>query len=343
MRSVSPFPCRPPRHPVGYDSCAVTPSPPQISVVVPVYGNRATLPELVERLDATLLELGSLEYVFVVDGSPDDSLAVLRELAQTRPHLGIVELARNYGQHAALCAGFAASRGDVVLLLDADLQQAPEDLPPFVEAWRAGHDFVSGWREQRRDPLRRRLGSWGMNRLVRSVTRVPLRDWGCPMAAIDRRIIDAVPYAGEQRRFLKPLVARLSRNWHEIGITGHAREGESSYSMLALIGLALDFIVSFSRRPFPRLTGFGAALMFGSVLVGLAYIGLRVAGLIGDEARLQILVMFGALFGLQALIMGVLGEYIHRTYRMVQGQPFYDVRRTYGAADAAEVPAGASH
>ena len=316
----------------GYDSSAVSPSSPEISVVVPVYGNRATLPELVERLDRTLLPLGTVEYVFVVDGSPDDSLEVLQELGQERPHLGIVELARNYGQHAALCAGFERARGRVILILDADLQQAPEDLPPFVEAWRAGHDFVSGWREQRKDPLRRRLGSWGMNRLVRSVTRVPLRDWGCPMAAIDRRIIDAVPYGGEQRRFLKPLVARLSRNWHEIGIQGHPREGESSYSMLALIGLALDFVVSFSRRPFPRLTGAGAALMFFSTGLGVVYLALRVFAVIDDEPRVQILVMFGALFGLQALIMGVLGEYIHRTYRMVQGQPFFEVRRNHGAA-----------
>lgn len=315
----------------GYDSPDVTPPAPEISVVVPVYGNRATLAELVERLDATLLPMGRVEYVFVVDGSPDDSLEVLQGLTAGRPHLGIVELARNYGQHAALCAGFAASTGAVVLILDGDLQQAPEDLPQFVEAWRAGHDFVSGWREQRKDPLRRRLGSWGMNRLVRTVTRVPLRDWGCPMAAIDRRIINAVPYAGEQRRFLKPLVARLSRNWHEIGIQGHPREGESSYSLLALIGLALDFVVSFSRRPFPRLTGLSAAVVLVSTLVGTVYLGLRMFGVIDDEPRLQILVMFGALFGIQGLILGVLGEYIHRTYRMVQGQPFFEVRLKHGA------------
>ena len=317
----------------GYDSSDVTPSTPEISVVVPVYGNRSTLTALVERLDATLIALGTVEYVFVVDGSPDDSLAVLLELGQTRPHLGVVELARNYGQHAALCAGFAAARGRVILILDADLQQAPEDLPPFVEAWRKGHDFVSGWRELRKDALTRRLGSLAMNRLVRSVTRVPLRDWGCPMAAIDRRIIDQVPYAGEQRRFLKPLVARLSRNWFEIGIQGHPREGESSYSMLALIGLALDFVVSFSRRPFPRLAGAGMAIILLAILVGGTYLGLRVTGVIHDEPRIQILVMFGALFGLQALIMGVLGEYIHRTYRMVQGQPFYEVRHKHGAIE----------
>ena len=315
----------------GYDSPNVATPPPEVSVVVPIYGNASTLSELVERLDKALGPIGEAEYVFVVDGSPDNSLEILIELAETRPHLRVVELARNYGQHAALSAGFEAARGQVVLILDADLQQAPEDLPQFVEAWRAGHDFVSGYREKRKDPLRRRLGSWGLNRLVNAVTHVHLRDWGCPMAAIDRRIIDAVPYAGEQRRFLKPLVAKLSRNWHELGIQGHPREGESAYSMLALIGLALDFVVSFSTRPFPRLTGAGMALVALSTLGGFVYIGLRVTGVIEPVPPAQVLVVFGALFGLQAVMLGMLGEYIHRTYRMVQGQPFFEVRREHGA------------
>jgi undecaprenyl-phosphate 4-deoxy-4-formamido-L-arabinose transferase len=317
----------------------VVTSPPEISVVVPIYGNADTLPELVERLDQALGPVGAAEYVFVVDGSPDHSLEVLCELAESRPHLRIIEFGRNYGQHAALSAGFEAVRGQVVLILDADLQQAPEDLPPFVEAWRAGHDFVSGYRTLRKDPPHRQFGSWVMNRLVNAVTHVPLRDWGCPMAAIDRKIIDQVPYAGEQRRFLKPLVAKLSRNWHELGIQGHAREGESSYSLLALIGLALDFIVSFSRRPFPRLAGAGVALFALSTLGGLGYIGLRLARLIEPIPPVQVLVVFGALFGLQALILGMLGEYIHRTYRLVQGQPFFEVRREHGAfSEAANSP-----
>jgi len=315
----------------GYDSPNVDAPLPEISVVVPIYGNASTLPELVRRLDAALGPVGEAEYVFVVDGSPDNSLEVLCDLAKTHPHLRVIEFGRNYGQHAALCAGFEAVRGQVVLILDGDLQQAPEDLPPFVEAWRAGHDFVSGFREQRKDPLRRRFGSWVMNKLVNTVTNVPLKDWGCPMAAIDRKIIDQVPYAGEQRRFLKPLVAKLSRNWSELGIQGHARDGESSYSMLALIGLALDFVVSFSRRPFPRLAGGGMAVFVLSALGGFLYIALRLAGLINPIPPVQVLVVFGALFGLQAVILGMLGEYIHRTYRMVQGQPFFEVRREHGA------------
>ncbi|MDF1800500.1 MAG: glycosyltransferase family 2 protein [Planctomycetota bacterium] len=301
---------------------------PEISVVVPIYRNNATLEDLVERLSAVLSE-ESAELVMVVDGCPDGGLELLQGLVPGRPHLRVVELARNYGQHAALCAGFEAARGKVILILDADLQQAPEDLPAFVEAWRGGAEFISGWRNGREDAASRRLGSWAMNQLVRYVTRVPLRDWGCPMAAVDRRIIDQVKYAGEQRRFLKPLVARLSRSWEEIEIKGHAREGKSSYSLFSLIGLALDFVVSFTTRPFQRLTGGGLALFTAGILTGVAYVVLRLAGLISDSPPLQALVVIALLVGMQAIILGMLGEYTHRIYRMVQGQPFFEVRKVH--------------
>ena len=136
-------------------------APPEISVVVPVYRNSDTLRPLLDRLDEALAG-EEREYVLVVDGSPDDSLEVLRGELAARPWLRVLELSRNFGQHAALCAGFEATRGKVVLVLDADLQQRPEDLPRFVEAWRVGHDFVSGYRTSRRDPLFRKIASAGM-------------------------------------------------------------------------------------------------------------------------------------------------------------------------------------
>jgi undecaprenyl-phosphate 4-deoxy-4-formamido-L-arabinose transferase len=305
---------------------------PEISVVVPVYGNRDTLPELLSRLDKTLADY-DCEYVFVVDGSPDDSLDVLKSEGLDRPHLRVIEFVRNFGQHAALCAGFAESRGRVIVILDADLQQSPEDLPPFIDAWREGKEFVSGVRSSRRDSFTRRFGSYFMNRLVRSITGVPLRDWGCPMAAIDRRIIDQVAFAGEQRRFLKPLVARLSRNWCEIEIKGLQREGESSYSMFTLIGLSLDFLVSFSNRPFQRLTGVGAALLALGVLLSGVYVILRIAGVVVDYPQVQVGIFISVLIGMQAVILGMLGEFTHRVYRLVQGQPFFELRGEHVTGD----------
>lgn len=311
--------------------------PPELSVVVPVYRNRATLGELVRRIDAALVGERA-ELVAVVDGSPDDSLDVLlalaRDPAATPKGLELVpvELARNFGQHAALCAGFELARGKCVLVLDADLQQLPEDLPRFVATWRAGHDFVSGWRMQRRDPFGRRLGSWFMNRLVRSLTGVQLHDWGCPLAAIDRSVVERVATSGEQRRFLKPLVAKLSRRPTELRIEGLAREGKSAYSSLALLGVSLDFAVSFSQRPFLKLVGLGALTTAVGVLVGGGYLVLRVLGLAEAETRLQAVVLLALIFGGQALLLGALGEFTHRIYRLVQGEPLYEVRTVHSAA-----------
>ena len=317
-------------------------SAPELSVVVPVYRNRTTLRELVERLDRALSS-EDREYVFVVDGSPDDSLTVLLELQADRPWLRVLELARNFGQHAALCCGFEAARGACVLVLDADLQQRPEDLPRFVEAWRGGSDFVSGWRTRRADPLARRLGSRLLNALVRRVTGVRLHDWGCPLAAIDRSVFERVAPSGEQRRFLKPLVAKLSRRPTEVQIEGHEREGRSSYSGLALVGLTLDFVVAFSARPFLKLIGIGAAGVALGALAGVLYVLLRLAGVLDEEPRIQAAVVLAVMLGIQVVVLGALGEYTHRIYRMVQGAPFFDLREEHVAASTAEpAPVGVS-
>jgi undecaprenyl-phosphate 4-deoxy-4-formamido-L-arabinose transferase len=297
---------------------------------VPVYRNSDTLAELLRRLDAALGR-EAREYVFVVDASPDDSLALLLAEQRTRPELVVIELARNAGQHGALCAGFAAARGRVALVLDADLQQRPEDLPQALERWRGGHDFVSGWRRARRDPLSRRLGSVAMNWLVRRVTGVPLHDWGCPLAAIDRSVFERIPACGEQRRFLKPLVASLSRRATEIEIASDERAGASSYSSAALLALALDFVVSFTRRPFQWLIALGLGAFGGAVLGGFAYAVARLCGAAASD-RWQALVFLGLVVGLQLLVLGAVGEFTHRIYRLVQGQPLYEVRALHRAA-----------
>ncbi|MBM3976375.1 MAG: glycosyltransferase family 2 protein [Planctomycetes bacterium] len=302
---------------------------PQVSVVVPVYRNRHTLLELLRRLDAALAG-EAREYVFVVDASPDDSLALLLEAQRERPHLVVLELARNAGQHGALCAGFAAARGRVALVLDADLQQRPEDLPRALESWRAGHDFVSGWRRVRRDPLTRRVASAAMNALVRRVTGVALHDWGCPLAAVDRSVFERIPEGGEQRRFLKPLVASLSRNAMEIEIEADARTGASSYSPFMLCALALDFVVSFTRRPFQWLIGIGALGVLAGTLGAIVYFAARLFGASASD-RAQVLVVLGLLVGLQLVVLGAVGEFTHRIYRLVQARPLYEVRAVHRA------------
>ncbi|QDU67741.1 glycosyltransferase family 2 protein [Engelhardtia mirabilis] len=304
---------------------------PEVSVVIPIYRNSATLIELLDRLDTALAD-EPREYVFVVDGSPDDSLEVLRAQVQSRPHLVVVELARNFGQHAALCAGFEAARGKSIAILDGDLQQRPEELPAFIAAWRAGADFVSGWRTTRNDPLQRRLGSIVLNRFVRYVTGVQLHDWGCPVAVIDRSVTERVATCGEQRRFLKPLVAKLSKRPTELKIEALPRQaGSSAYSSLALLGVTLDFAVSFSNRPFIKLTGLGFLMVAAGVGVGGAYLALRVMHLIDADPRPQAMAVLAAVLGAQLLVLGAMGEFTHRVYRLVQGQPLFEVRHEHRA------------
>lgn len=295
-------------------------------MVVPVYRNRQTLVELLDRLDAALDGV-EREYVFVVDGSPDDSREVLLAEQAGRPWLVVVDLARNCGQHAALAAGFELSRGEAVAVLDADLQQDPEELPRFIAAWREGADFVSGRRAQRADPLGRKLGSLVLNWLVRRITGVELHDWGCPLAVIDRSVVERVAAGGEQRRFLKPLVAKLSRRPVEVTIQGLARaDGPSSYSLLALLGVTLDFAVSFANRPFLKLIGLGAVVFGGGLLLGGGYLALRMAGTVGSSPPAVALAALALLLGAQVLILGAMGEFTHRIYRLVQGQPLFEVR-----------------
>lgn len=310
---------------------------PEFSVVIPIYRNAASLIELLDRLDLVLAD-ESREYVFVVDGSPDDSLELLKAESKRRPHLRVIELSRNFGQHAALCAGFELARGRCALVLDGDLQQRPEDLPKFMAAWREGADFVSGWRSARADSIWRRFASRCFNGLVCRMTGVRLHDWGCPLAAIDRSVFQRIAPSGEQRRFLKPLVAKLSTKPTEVQVEGYARDGASSYSPLALVGLTLDFVVSFSNRPFLKLIGIGAAGFSAGLLIGTLYVLLRIVGLLPEEPRILAAVVLLVLLGVQVLILGALGEFTHRIYRLVQGAPFFQVAAEHGSleSDAAE-------
>ena len=167
-------------------------------------------------------------------------------------------------------------------------------------------------------------------------TGVALRDWTCPIAAIDARIVDRVGETGEQRRFLKPAVAQFSRNPTELKVEGEPRAGESGYSLVTLLGVALDFAVSFTTRPFQRLAGAGFLLFALGVAIGVGYLAARILGLIPDNPPVQAVVVLCVLVGIQVVILGALGEFTHRIYRLVQGRPLFEVKREYGASEDAD-------
>ncbi|MCX6356361.1 MAG: glycosyltransferase family 2 protein [Candidatus Aureabacteria bacterium] len=310
----------------------------KISVVIPLY-NDAEIVEHCYRSVHSALEKSQetlfrdYELLFVDDGSSDSTLAILLPLCGRDPRVKVVELDRNYGQHAAYCAGFEAAGGDVIVTLDSDLQISPDAIPVLLDAIRQGHDLVSGVRIGRTDPFfKRTLPSRVFNMLVNHITGVRLRDWGCPTVAMRKPVAKACLRYGEMRRFLKPLAVRLARSVGEVDLPHQPRiGGRSGYGILDLFELALDFITNFSRRPFQKVSLLGTALFVVGMLAGLGYIALRFLSGVPLDSRTQALIVLAAGGGLQLMILGFLGEFIIRIYRRQNGRPLYTVRTVHAA------------
>jgi glycosyltransferase involved in cell wall biosynthesis len=306
-----------------------------ISVVVPTFNEADSLPELHERLTRALGKLGgSWELIIVDDGSTDGSFACSRQLAERDPHVHPVKLARNFGQHVALAAGIERSRGEIVFLMDADLQNDPEDIPRFVAKIREGHDLVSGWRTDRHGiGLFRRLGSAIIDRLITASTGAVLRDHNCGFKAMTRRVAAEASCYGHLRRFLPLLLLRLARSPAEVPVAEHPRRhGRSKYTVARLLALTLEFVIAFSTRPF-RLLGLAGVLAVG---VGLSaalgyFIGRMAFGLPASD-RVLVAVILLTFAGLQFTILGLLGEYAVRAYHAAQALPLYIVDDEVGPA-----------
>jgi undecaprenyl-phosphate 4-deoxy-4-formamido-L-arabinose transferase len=306
---------------------------PYISVIIPVYNEEENLRELGERLMRTLTEMGRpFEIILVDDGSSDRSWAVLTELHQKYPqNLRALQFNRNFGQHQAIFAGFQAARGQVMLTLDADLQNPPEEIPRLVAKIEEGYDTVGGWREDRRDSLFRRLPSHLMNLVMSKVTGVRLRDYGCMLRAYRREVIDSINQCQESSSFIPALANLFSRRVAEIPV-GHAQRerGKSKYSLIKLLRLNFDLVTGFSNLPI-HLVGFlGVAIACLGVLFGLFLFLRRL--FVGPEVE-GVFTLFAILFvfvGLNTLGLALIGEYVGRIYREVRSRPRYVIRQTLG-------------
>ena len=242
-------------------------TPPDVSIVVPIYNEFDNLPDLVERIHAAMaIQPLGFELIAVDDGSSDGSAARLRELAQDRPWLRAVCLVRNYGQSAALQAGFDRVRGRYVVTLDADLQNEPQDIPLLLQRLETdpGVDMVSGWRQQRQDKaLSRRLPSMLANRLISRSTGVHLHDYGCALKAYRRPIIDRIRLYGELHRFIPSLVKEAGARITEVPVRHHARtRGVSKYGIDRTFRVILDlmlivFFMRYRHRPLHAFGGIG--------------------------------------------------------------------------------------
>jgi undecaprenyl-phosphate 4-deoxy-4-formamido-L-arabinose transferase len=301
---------------------------PAISIVIPVYNEQEGLPLLFERLYPALDALGRpYEVVFVDDGSTDRSVAVLREQFERRPDVTrVVVLARNAGQHLAILAAFAQSRGTYVITLDADLQNPPEEIQRLVTAMDQGADFVGTIRVSRQDRMWRRYASRLMNRIREGTTSIRITDQGCMLRGYHRTVIDAVNHCTEVSTYVPALAYTFARHPVEIEVSHAERTvGQSKYSLYSLVRLNFDLMTGFSVAPLQFFSVTGAAIALISLLL-VVYLFVRRL-IVGPEAQ-GLFTLFAIAFfliGVTLLGLGVVGEYVGRIYEQVRQRPRYTI------------------
>jgi glycosyltransferase involved in cell wall biosynthesis len=304
--------------------------PCDVSVIVPVFNEADNLGELYVQLAAALEGARRFELVFVDDGSTDKGFDILAGLHGADPRVKVVRLVRNFGQQVALLAGLEHARGRVLVSFDADLQFDPRDILRLVAKVEEGYDVVSGCRTQRGDRLvARRLPSALVNWTMGRLTGQRLRDAASPFKAVRAEMVDALQNAGEMRRFLGALALRTGRSIAEVPVAHRPRRaGRSKYSFLDLVAGYLDLITAFWPRAFQVVGLAGLGCLVLSVAGALAYLAVRLAVGMPVQLRAQaqaVILLLGA-FGLQCVILGLLGEFTTRIYRLVQDRPLYAVK-----------------
>lgn len=300
-----------------------------LSVVIPVYNESANLDHLCSRLLPVLDNLQKpYEVILTNDGSKDDSQKILARLHAARPDvIKVIEFARNYGQHPAIMAGFELSQGDVVVTLDADLQNPPEEIPKLLALIDAGHDVVGGYRGNRLDSAYRKFISKMSNIVRAKITKIEMRDQGCMLRAYRREIVRLIVESHESTPFITALAQYFANNPAEVEVAHEERHGGvSNYNLYKLIRYNFDLVTGFSLVPLQLFT------MFGLILSALSGVLVLVLGLrrifIGPESE-GLFTLFGILFllvGVTITGLGIIGEYVGRIYLEVRQRPRYVVR-----------------
>jgi undecaprenyl-phosphate 4-deoxy-4-formamido-L-arabinose transferase len=296
-----------------------------LSVVIPVFNEASTLEELHHRLAQTLKGLGrSYEIIFVDDGSRDGSPEILRALHEEDAAVKVVRFNRNYGQHAAVFAGLERCRGEVVVTLDADLQNPPEEIPKLLDRIDGGCEVVGGLRTPRHDSMVRRGLSWLVNRLTSVTVGVPMRDYGCMLRAYRRSVVEQLLRCKEISSFIPALAVSFAGSVAELPVTHHSRPaGRSKYGLLRLLRLNFDLLTGFSLLPIQVVSLSGIAISFLGLAFAL-FLGIRRL-FVGPEVE-GVFTLFSILFffvGLQILALGLIGEYVGRIYQEVRRRPRY--------------------
>ena len=309
--------------------------PPKISIVIPLYNEEESIPSLVKALDAAIANYGQpAEVIIVDDGSRDKSFQLLKEYAAGDTRYTVIRFRRNFGQTAAFAAGFAQARGEVVITMDADLQNDPMDIPLLMAKVDEGYDIVSGWRKERQDRwLDRKLPSMLANRMISNVTDVKLHDYGCSLKAYRTEVLRHVRLYGELHRFIPALASQVGATVTEVPVNHRSRQyGRSKYGISRTVRVMLDlinvwFLGTYSTRPIHVFGTLGLSAMGIGMLIGLylSFVKLFLGESIGNRPLLLLSVLL-VVIGVQLVTMGLLGEMITRTYYESQNKPIYVVR-----------------
>jgi glycosyltransferase involved in cell wall biosynthesis len=307
-----------------------------ISLVLPVYNEEESLPHLYEALVAALTPLScQWQVVLVNDGSKDGSAALLEEIAQHDEHFVAVHLRRNFGQTAAMAAGFDQATGEVIIALDADLQNDPADIPKLLDKLAEGYDVVSGWRKNRKDKwLTRILPSQLANGLISTLTGVHLHDYGCSLKAYRREVLQDVRLYGEMHRFIPALAYWAGGRVAEVEVTHHPRRfGQSKYGLSRILRVVLDlltvkFLLSFSTKPIQVFGKWGLiSFLVGLLVAGYLTVEKLAFGVALANRPALLLAVLLMVLGAQFVAMGLLAELQARTYYEAQGKRIYAIRK----------------
>jgi glycosyltransferase involved in cell wall biosynthesis len=315
---------------------------PELSVFLPVYNEEPNLPPLHAKLDQSLKALGrTAEIIYVDDGSTDGSLRVLRELARRDNRVRVVALRRNYGQTAAMAAGIDAACGEVLIPMDADMQNDPADIVRLLDKLDEGYDVVSGWRKNRQDKLiTRKIPSMLANRLISWIGGVPLHDYGCSLKAYRRESIEDVRLYGEMHRFIPIYASWAGARVAEIPVEHHARTmGKSKYGLSRTLKVVFDlmtikFMASYQTKPLYIFGTAGLLTFVISFLSGLLALLMKFASWPKHadlvQTPLPVMAMVLLVLGIQFFLMGLLAEMLVRTYHESQAKSIYAVREKIG-------------
>ncbi|MEZ5421492.1 MAG: glycosyltransferase family 2 protein [Pyrinomonadaceae bacterium] len=311
---------------------------PEISLFLPVLDEEENLRPMYEKITAALAELGrTAEVIFVDDGSTDRSLSILKEIAAKDDRVRVISLRRNYGQTAAMAAGIDAAKGEILIPMDADLQNDPADIKRLLDKLDEGYDVVSGWRKNRQDKLiSRKIPSQIANRIISWIGGVHLHDYGCSLKAYRRDVLQDVRLYGEMHRFIPIYASWAGARVTEIPVDHHARTmGKSKYGISRTVKVIFDlmtikFMASYQTKPIYVFGTFGMLAFFLSLIAGIWAVVLKIEGTSFIQTPLPVVAVVMLAISVQFFLMGLLAELLVRTYHESQDKAIYAVRERIG-------------